>query len=39
MASEMFAQILVHLSEELLAAVKEADDWNEIEVEEDLVRL
>ena len=39
MASQMFAKILVHLSEESLAAVKEADDWDDIELEEDPVRL
>jgi hypothetical protein len=38
MASQAFARILVHLSEESLAAVKEADDWDEIELEEDPVR-
>jgi hypothetical protein len=37
MASQMFA--LVHLSEESLAAVKEADDWGEIELEDDPMRL
>jgi hypothetical protein len=30
---------MVHLSEESSAAVKEADDWDEIETEEDPVRL
>jgi hypothetical protein len=39
MASQMFAQILDHLSEESLAAVKEANDWDEIELEKDPVRL
>jgi hypothetical protein len=37
MSSQMFAQILVHLCEESLAAVKEADDWNEIELHHDAV--
>jgi hypothetical protein len=39
MTSQVFAQILVHLSEESLAAVKEDDDWDEIELEEDSLRL
>jgi hypothetical protein len=39
MASQMFAHIMVHLSEESSATVKEADDWDEIETEEDPVRL
>jgi hypothetical protein len=39
MASQMFAQILVLLSEESLAAVKEADDWDEIKLEAYPVRL
>jgi hypothetical protein len=30
---------LVHLSEKSLAAVKEADDWDEIELKEDPVKL
>jgi hypothetical protein len=39
MASQMFAHTMIHLSEESSAAVKEADDWDEIETEKDPVRL
>jgi hypothetical protein len=39
MASQIFAHIMVHLYEDSFAAVKEADDWDEIETEEDPVRL
>jgi hypothetical protein len=39
MASQMFAHIMVHLSEESAAAVKEANDLDEIETVEDPVRI
>jgi hypothetical protein len=39
MASQIFAHIMIHLSEESSAVVKEANDWDEIETEVDLVRL
>jgi hypothetical protein len=38
-ASQMFSKIMLHLSEESKAAIKEAADWDAVELAEDPVRL
>jgi hypothetical protein len=38
-APQMFSKIMMHLSEESKAAVKESVDWEDIEINEDPVRL